>query len=671
MFSFDDTKIQPEFKVKFDILDYKKQGILPDIKEYLKHDVIINYEEYEKGNLHNCFWQKQPEPIILTADYIEREVSRIIRTGVWVCIKHEIVWIPPMYYFFLQYFTVIGSAPQFRLKRLKHVYFKLGVRANTFAIGTYTIKNRQDGETTTAMGDSLWEIADGNMDYGSIGMQSKTRDTVVKSCWRTIIMGWNTIPKWLKDAIYSDFISGDKIAEAMKFRREINGDDLGRDILITFGPSVHNAFDSMSNMRRCILDEVNKWMECSFYDTFLNYKKFIAAGTSRKGLFDIFSSPADKDGKWNDEAYEFWKLSDTSKLDANGTTANRVHRYYSDPLDGIEGMYDKFGDADPVAIRDFIMSERKNVPKDKLMGEIRGYPLDEEEMFGSFEGGQLWDNQKGLISRKTFLIGRSFKDEVTKEPTVVYGNLEREDGYIDGEVFFKLSNKTSFDLREARWCFSYLPQHKAPLKSIFKPPKYIENCLGIDPANNRYEAKNRVSQSNFAMVNRKFRDIFDTGIVKCPTMIYLNRPVPLDIAFEDAIKTAIFNRALVQYENKNDKLANHFEDRGYFDWLLPSIGEDKDSVRKGDAPTGNSKSRGKFIDEGIGLVNAVTTDELLRLEWFYQLIEDRLKFNPLDTHENDLTMADFQSLLGIVKILYQKVRRKSNVGNAVLEFLSS
>jgi hypothetical protein len=152
-------------------------------------------------------------------------------------------------------------------------------------------------------------------------------------------------------------------------------------------------------------------------------------------------------------------------------------------------------------------------------------------------------------------------------------------------------------------------------------------------------------------------------------MIYLNRPKPLDISFEDAIKTCVFLRAMGQYENKNDKLANHFEDRGYSDWLLPSKGEDKDSKRKGDAPSSNQYTRGKFIDEGIGLVDAATTEDLMELEWFIQLIEDRLNFNPLDTHKNDLTMADFQSLLGIVKILYKKDRRKSNMGNALISEL--
>lgn len=678
------------FKVKFDIRDYATveedvlnaveyhEGILPSVTEYQRHDEIINYKDGVAGNIEKCIWKRQPVPAILNQEFIRREVNRILRTGVWIFIKDEPVWIPPNYYFFLQYFTTGGAPPQFRIKRLKHVYFKIKARNNPRSLGTYTIKNRQDGETTSAMSDCLWEVADGNMDFGQIGMQSKTRDTVMRSCWRTLIMAWNTVPKWLKDTIYSDFISGDRIAETMKFMRQETNDMGARDILLSYGASTHNAFDSFNNMRRCVLDEVNKYQECSFYATFLNYEKFIAAGASRKGLFDIFSSPADTNGKHNDEALAFWKGSDSDNL-INGTTETRIFRYYSNPLDGIEGFYDEYGDCDANSVYAHIMARRKSVPKEFLMGEIRAYPLDENEMFGSFEGGSVWTNHKGMKDRKVFLINRRFKntnEENKTEPTRVFGNLEREGGYIDGDVVFRQADKETFDLVDARFCFSYMPTNKEPLKNIFKPPLYVENCLGLDPFNNRYEAKNVVKQSMGAMVNRKFRDLHRTGWNKCPTMIYLNRPEHQQVLFEDCLRAAIFNRALIQYENRSDKFANYAEDRGYSDWLLPEMGADADSKRKGDAPSGGGKNA--FLNEGIGLIDAHTNTPLNILDpylldyyWFPELLDDYLQFAPLDTHKSDLTMADISSLVGCVKILNKKVRKPSNLNSAVMDYLLS
>lgn len=656
------------FKVDFDMMSYK--DIAP---MHLLEDTsnIINYDAHKRGDIHECIWRKQL-PTNIDSKWKEKEVIRILREGVWICIKDEILWLPPNYYFALQYGKAGEDDIEFRIKRLKHVYFKIRARNNARVIGTYTVKNRQDGETTMATCDAFWECLDGNMTNGQIGIQSKTRNDAFNPCWRSIQILWQGLPKWLKDFLCSDFASEGKIAEKMQFMRE--ADEMGnggRNIYLSYFPSVHNAMDGLNNMKKCILDEVNKWKECSFYDTFTNYKKFIMPGMERKGIFDIFSSPADINGRWNDEAFAFWKGSNPDDITDTGTTATRVWRYYSNPLEGIQGAYDKWGDADPELIYEHIMRERKNCKPEKLMGEVRGYPLNEEEMFGSFDASSMWDNHKGIAERKLYIIGRRFKDDATKEPVVVFGNLEWQGGVRDTDVDFRLFDGNKFDLLHARFCFSHLPQNKEPLKSPFIPPSYVENCLGIDPYNNRYGAKNGKG-SNAGAVNQKFRDIAETGINKCPTMIYDCRPHHQDIFFEDMIKAAVFNRALAQYENRSDKLANYFEDRGYFAWLLPEIGATKTSNRKGDAPSG----KGKFLDEIIGIINVITNlpltvDDpyLLLRNWFVDLLDDVLKFNPKDTEENHLTMAWGQALVGAAKIMYKKIRQKSHVNNAVLDYL--
>lgn len=653
------------FKIGFNILDYV--DVIPEPPENIEE--IINWDKPPE----ECYWERQPEPEVLTPEYKERELTRILRTGVWIYIKDHLVWIPPNYYFFLQHFPVAGEPAQFRLKRLKHVYFKIRVRRNLNAIGTYTIKNRQDGETTFAMAEILWEIAKGNMTYGSIGIQSKTRDTVVNSCWRVLIAGYKGMSTWVKDALFSDIVSDDKLATTIKFQSDPDANNpKGRNIVVTYGASTHNAFDSMNNMRRCVLDETNKWEECSFYATFLNYKQFVAPGTSRRGIFDIFSSPADKQGRHNDEALEFWRGSNPDELNEYGTTATGVFRYYSNPLDGIEGMYDIYGDADPVLIKRKILADRASMPKDKVLGEIRAYPLSEEEMFGAHDGSAIWSNTEGILNRKTFLIGRRFKDEKTKEPIYIYGNLEREGGYIDGDVIFRASDKNEFDLVEARWCFAFLPDAKTkePLRSIFKPPKYVEGVIGIDPFNNTKPAKNVTKQSMGAMVHRKFRDIHNTGIINVPTAIYCNRPHHIDIFFEDALKFAIFTRSLIQIEAKSDRFASYAEERGYADWLIDSM---DGSGRKGDSPSGS----GRFLNEAMGLLDANLSKPAnegapyyLENYWLPQLLDDYLNFNPSNTQDFDLTMADMQAIMGCLK-LTKKTRKPSKFNKEFLNMLFS
>ncbi len=675
------------FNVKFDILDYQKKGILPSIDDYIKHDEIINYNDYEKGNIDGCIWTKHvpTKEEIKSTEFREREITRILRTGAWIAIKDTVVWLPPNYYMRLQYGKAGEDDLQFRLKRLKHVYFKLEARMHPMCMGTMTVKNRQDGETTEAMGDALWEMADGIMYNGQLGIQSKTRDDAENPCWLAVQTMWQAYPQWLKDEIYSDFSSGQNIAEKLKFMRDADeeNDIKARNILFRYYPAVFNAMDGKSNMKKCYLDEFLKWVECNFGDSFTEYKKFLMPGFERRGMFDIFSSPAVIDCKSYQFGYELWKQSDSEKMDmdipiAERTTESQMFRYYSNPLEGIMGAYDKWGDADGQRIYDHIMRVRKATAKDKLMAEVRAFPLSEEEMWGSLEASSIWGNTEGIKNRKIYIIGQRFKNEVTKEPIKVFGNLERIDGYIDGDVEFRMADTDKFDLKDARFCFTYLPDEEQKGELLINkdgkpaPPRLVENVLGIDPFNNRYQAKDKLRQSNAAMVNRVFRNTLGRPYNKCPTMIYDCRPSHQETMFEDALKAAVFNRALIQYENRSDKFANYAEDRGYSDWLLPEIGAPKDSLRKGDAPTG----KGHFLDEGIGLIDAATNTPLndseqywLEYYWFEELLGAYLKFDPVNTKAHNLVMADMQALMGAIKILHKKIRQPSKVNGAVMDFL--
>lgn len=659
------------FKVKFNLADYK--DILPDYRDYLKHDYIINFDDFEKGNIDNCVWTRHtPTPQELSSkEFREREIKRILKTGAWVAIKDEIIWIPPNYYNALQYGKAGNEDMAFRLKRLKNVYFKIQARNNPQCKGTFCVKNRQDGDTTMAMHDAFYESL--IMDVGQIGIQSKTRDDAKNPCWSTLQTLWLNYPQWLKDELCSDFTSGSNIAETMKFMREADEANgiTARNVLLAYYPAVYNAMDGKNNMKKCILDEVLKWVECNLGETINCYSKFIMPGFERRGMFDMFSSPPAKDCQSFRDGYELWLKSDTNNMQSNGTTESRIHRYASDPLEGIHGAYDKWGDADPEKIYAWIMAERKACPKDKILDEIRGFPLNEEERWGTLEGGDFWSNYKGINERKIYLLGTRFKSEETKEPKVIYGNLEWENGVRDSKPVFKQSDKSEFDVHTARFCFSYMPDDDSELRDIFNPPSYVENCIGIDSVDKRYPGK---KPSNFAMVNHKFRDAKNSGIIKCPTMIYCNRPAPIEVAYEDAIKAAVFVRSLVQVESLNTKIVDYFEDRGYINWLLSKMGQPRNSLVKGDAPSGKTA----FMSEIVGMIDAITglpglgeEKSPLILNWFYELLEDVSKFDMKDTHERDLTMAWGQSLLGAAKIMFKKQMNHPEFNQNVFEYLFS
>jgi hypothetical protein len=435
----------------FKMADYVGKGVLPHLRDYVKNDFIINDDDFHKGRIEKCVWKKYRPDAGETdsEEFRKRERNRVLYTGAWIRIKEDLIWLPPMYYDFLQYGMAGSGDPEFRLKRLKQLLFKLEARNNPGCIGTMTVKNRQDGDTTVSMSNILWECKDGVTEgQAQMGIQSKTRADAINPCWLTAQSLWQSYPKWYRDEFYSDFASGDNIAQSLRWMRgadELNGIK-ARNIVMQYYPAVYNAMDGRNDMKICYLDEYLKWVECNFGDSLTNYSKFIMPGFQRRGMFDMTSSPADKDCQSYREGYELWKKSDPEKIDpATGTTESRIHRWYSNPLDGILGAYDMYGDADPDRIYDHIMRERKRVSKDKLLAEIRGFPLSEEEMWGSVEEGGCWSNTAGIKDRKIYLLGRRFKDERTKEPTVIYGNLERIDGYIDGDVEFRPTDLKRFE----------------------------------------------------------------------------------------------------------------------------------------------------------------------------------------------------------------------------------
>ncbi|MEO7049613.1 MAG: hypothetical protein ABI091_30195, partial [Ferruginibacter sp.] len=190
------------FKIDFDIQEYR--DIVPDYKVYQETDQILNVSDWQKGNLDNCFWQKHTptKAEISSMEWKAIEAKRCLKSGVFVAIREEVLWVPPSYYTALQYGKVGEVDLQFRLKRLKHVYHKIRARNNPYIKGSLTIKNRADGETTQAMSDGLWECADGNMLVGQVGIQSKSLGDGKNPCWATIQILWQSYPQWLKEILF-------------------------------------------------------------------------------------------------------------------------------------------------------------------------------------------------------------------------------------------------------------------------------------------------------------------------------------------------------------------------------------------------------------------------------------------------------------------------------------
>jgi hypothetical protein len=319
------------FQIDFDINKYKHLWIdAPPSEE------IINSNK----DIKDAIWERQTSPHP-HKEFIQLEHKRL-RQGAYIYIKDELLWIPPNYYQYLQYGIVGGVSPQFRLKKLKHKYFKIQVRNNPQAIGTITVKGRQEGETTDVISDAWWELGEGINNHGMIGIQSKTDEDAYNPCWLAVKAQWMNYPIWLKELLYNDIVNPKHMENQVRIEREQSEGKPSRSLYFKYYPSVFNAMDGKTNVLRCIDDEIFKWKNCSLYDTYINQKKFILNGVERRGLFDMFSSPSDTNGRWNEEGLSLYEGSDPNNLNEDGTTSTRLFSYHLSPLEGIQGLYDKY-----------------------------------------------------------------------------------------------------------------------------------------------------------------------------------------------------------------------------------------------------------------------------------------------------------------------------------------
>lgn len=631
------------------------------------------------------YWRRQGPPInyrdlskAQREQYKIDEYQRCFVDGKWVFINGEPTWIPPNLWFHLNWFyignpNIIGGYPEYRRKRLDHSYLKHFVRNNSNFLGTYTIKNRRDGETAMAMSDMLWESL--ITEIGFFGIQSKTGTDAYEACWAMLINGFKRLPK-----VWKPEMSGsDDPQKRLQFKppaKRVNSKIIlpddgsefdveeAQSVVLTWAATKFNAFDGRE-LRRVVIDEFNKWEEDSALKAYFCYKECVMLGNERRGLFDIFSSPAEKNGPNNDDAFDFWKMCDPATISTTGTTASRIARWFSNPLKGINGFYDKYGEANPDRIYEHIMRERNSKPKALRNEEVRKYPLSIEEAFGTYDNAGVWSNFEGLRERKIYLLGTKYKDQETKDPKYIIGNLEWADSIPDTELRFRASpDQSQLDEKHGRFAVAYVPPDysiKAPTNR--RKPKNPENVLGVD--NIDYDKKYLGSDlSKGAAINIKFLDLSRTGIKMVPTLLYFARPSKAEVFFEDMIKASVWNQAMVQCENKNKNMIKYFDDRGYFDWLLPSD-MDGDPDQKGNAPNGRSG----FFDEVLALLESHIDKPVLETEqynllfhWFEWLIDQLIRFDPNNTQKFDLVMALGQALFGVNKIM-RRLLKKGNKRN--------
>jgi hypothetical protein len=290
-------------------------------------------------------------------------------------------------------------------------------------------------------------------------------------------------------------------------------------------------------------------------------------------------------------------------------------------------------------------------------------------MFNATDNGEQWYNVKGMQEREDYLNSIEFKNEETKEPKWIWGNIEWENGIFGMNPYFRPNDKNEFDINTGRFCFSELPNFANKLSNYLYPPSFIDSIIGLDPFHKGVTSR---KGSNAGAVGYKFRDILDLEFMPRPTFIYECRP-KIELVWEDMAKAMIFTRSKMQYENTSDEFMRYLKSEGMLAWLLKKEGS---KIEYGDVARG--AAGGKFMSRIYSILDSITDNPidpnkkcLLENWWHERLLNQMRLLNREDTEKFDLFMALAQAVWGVVKLTNKKSIGNDKLGASMIDYVLS
>jgi hypothetical protein len=648
------------------------------------------------------YWRRTPVPENWDAlsqkvrsRFIEQEVDRMFVSGVWFMSKGRKVYLPPDAYFYFNYWKMKdGIYPNFRFSQLYEFYFENFAESISNCIGTFSFKKRRDGRTTRRMCRKVWKAIQPKNKNKKLGMQSKTGTDVKDVCWETLMVGFRSLPIWVKPDMAGSSDPATKLEFAKPAQRlsrsnvrkvleDQSKDEDSLNTIINWRDTTADAYDG-DELLDYTCDEAAKWKKANVLKSFGTYTKCFWKDGVKVGHWHGISSPSEKNGEEHKRSVSLWNMGDPTKsllINADGTfevlkKSWFILRYFTSALDGYGGACDIYGDCDAIKANELIEEEVTNA-EPELRSELRRQlPKSIEEILINTED-LIFTMGPEMLLRKTQLEASLYRNDETKEPKYVFYNLEWKDNIRFGEVEMKQSPTQDKFSDRGRFAFQRIPpqhmQNRIESKSrgditSYHLPVDSENVIGVDPYDYR-----RTESSNVSLgggIGGCALDFFDHGLKDKMFFAYLFRPKKPQIFYEDMLKACWLLTAYMQVESKNKNIIDYFEDAGCFDLLLSKNVKQPNSDSKGNPTTV------PLIDEFCTLIDSYyAVEENLEDMYFDFLLDDNLtKFDPENTKKAHLTMAQGQFHLGVMKRrLYmrtKKMRKRTELGKTIHKSLA-
>lgn len=619
-------------------------------KQPANSDILFNNKSRRQQ-----YWVRQGYPTGFTnwsadkqRDWEEEEIERCFFKGCWFYNYGKAIYLTPFFYFMLNWWRVPVSEfskdghMEFRYPQLLEEYFECFCEDDEYCVGTYRWKRRREGLTTRRMARMVWKALQVRDSW--FGIQSKTNLDAKDVCWKILVYGFKRLPAFLKPLTGGSTDPKTKIEmtrPSMRLTRsnmkdaltDFTDEDLNNTI--DYRSTTDNAYDGQECVE-IVLDEADKWEGASSIKAYGTYVETITRGSVKKGMIHVFSSPSTE--KNDGHGTEFWKMGDYNELkDKKGW---KLYRYFTPAHKSFEGAFDRYGYCDE-ELANKLIDDKINAAKGimRLITEKQN-PRKIEDILNS-ASGSVFQNAPQLQDRI-----RELKDcyyiKGTEQPKYIHGNYAWVNGIPDTEVFFKIAaDQTNFS-EEGRFAVAFDEEEPNRFElrgSKFHLPYDSEKVIGVDPYELRRPDSNKPSKGAACCGHLfDFKGENKDDIGKLP-FIYHWRPRSVQDFAEDMIMAAVYHNAFVNSESKQTKLIDHFEDRGYFNFLIPKNDNPDKRDIKG---TATNTRTGEDIAQMIEIFN----DANLEKNNFEVLLEDNLSFDPANTLKSDLTMAEGMMLIG-------------------------
>ncbi len=574
--------------------------------------------------------------------------------GMWIMIKGVAIFIPPLYYYMLQWFRIDVGYIKFTKPHLRAFMFLEYCIQDPICWGMLGVTKRRFLKTYM-IGAFITEYITRTKNTNG-ALQSKTGEDAKKVFAKAIVFPFRGMPRFFRPEY--DTSLGVNPKTEMRFQQtNVRGkkaeDNIDKDELnsmIGWGSADPIHFDGWK-LQRFGSDEWGKTTEANVFDRneVVRFCQLDEEGKIiGKGLWftTVEKLDSDKDGV-QEAAKQLWNASNQNNRKENGQTESGLYRFFQTADEGKN--FDKYGEPDvEKTIRD-ILSDResvKNSPR-SLFARMRKEPRTIEEAF-SIDADTCIFNSFNIGNRKKFL---------SEFPIPKRGIWFYRDEDTQAVKFRDITDKE----RNFHWKVSpdcpLNDADKILIENSYRiPTKTSEAVIGIDGYSNSQGGQKWGSRAAGWIGIRAAH-----GKRKKVVGLIYGRPNEKTILHQQILLAAEYMGVQAFYEHNSDDYFTYFKERGRLNYLgnYPTILIDptklEEVTRHKGVPT-TPYSLTKQADLGLSYFEN-DCDEID----FEELLEDAETFDPNDRTKSDITVSFLITLAVLSEVVIKPPPKKTPI----------